>query len=123
MYEQDFNTAFSGIGTVGIIIWLAVAGFMIYCLWKIFEKAGYPGWASIIPIYNSIVMLQIAQKPIWWIFLFFIPFVNIIIAILVYIDFAKAFGAGTGFAIGMVFLPIIFMPILALGNYQYQPQY
>jgi hypothetical protein len=89
-------------------------------MWKTFEKAGKPGWASIIPIYNGIVMLQIAGRPVWWFFLYLIPLVNIIIAFIVMIDFAESFGKGVGFALGLIFLPIIFFPILAWGDAQYQ---
>ena len=63
-----------------MLINLAVMIFMIVVMWKIFTKAGKPGWAAIVPIYNIIIMLEIAGKPLWWIILFFIPFVNIVIA-------------------------------------------
>ncbi len=89
-------------------------------MWMTFEKAGKPGWASIIPIYNGIVMLQIAGRPVWWFFLYLIPLVNIIIGFIVMIDFAESFGKGVGFALGLIFLPIIFFPILAWGDAQYQ---
>ncbi len=90
-------------------------------MWKVFEKAGKPGWASIIPIYNTIVLLEIASKPIWWIFLLFIPCVNIVVGILVLIDLAKNFGQGAGFAVGLWLLPFIFFPILGFGSSKYQP--
>ena len=89
--------------------------------WKVFEKAGKPGWAVIIPIYNAIVILQIAGKPIWWILLFLIPVVNFVMAIIVTVAVAKNFGKGVGFAIGMLFLGFIFYPILAWGDATYQP--
>ncbi|MGZ7032929.1 MAG: DUF5684 domain-containing protein, partial [Thermoanaerobaculia bacterium] len=79
-----------------------------------------PGWAAIVPIYNMIVLLKIAGKPLWWIILLFIPFVNFIIVILVYFALAKNFGKGAGFALGMVFLPFIFLPLLAWGDARYQ---
>ena len=84
-----------------------------------FVKAGQPGWASIIPIYNGIVVLQIAGRPVWWILLYLIPVVNLIIAIIVMVDFAKSFGKGVGFALGLIDLGFIFMPILAFGDSQY----
>ncbi len=96
---------------VGII--LAVS------LWKLYTKAGKPGWASLIPVYNTIVMLEMIGKPIWWIFLTFIPVVNLVISIMIVIDVVKAFGKGTGFAFGVIFLPFIFIPILAFGNAVY----
>lgn len=101
------------------VIYLAVIILMIVSMWKVFTKAGQPGWASIIPIYNMIVMLQIANKPLWWIILFFIPIANIIIAIMMNIAIAEKFGKGAGFGIGLSFLGFIFMPILAFGDAQY----
>lgn len=103
--------------TVLVQVILAIA--IIAGLWKMFTKAGKPGWASIIPIYNAIVLLEIAGKPIWWIILMLIPCVNIIILILVNIDLAKAFGKGTGFGIGLTFLPGIFHMILGFGDAKY----
>jgi hypothetical protein len=107
----------------GLLFWVICIAFVVVelaAIWKTFVKAGKPGWASIVPIYNGIVMLQIAGRPVWWFLLYFIPLVNIIIAIIVMIDFAKSFGKGVGFALGLIFLPIIFFPILAWGDAQYQ---
>lgn len=101
------------------LIGLVIAVFMIVALWKIFTKAGKPGWACLVPIYNIIVMMQIVGKPAWWIILFLIPIVNLIISIIVYIEMAKVFGKSTGFGIGILFLPFIFLPILAFGDAQY----
>jgi len=102
------------------IISAVVGIFIIICLWKIFAKAGKPGWASLVPIYNLVVMLEIVKKPVWWILLLLIPGVNIIILIIIYIELAKAFGQGTGFGIGILFLGIIFIPLLAFGKqYKY----
>lgn len=94
--------------------------FLIVSLWKIFTKAGKPGWAAIVPIYNVIVLLEIVKKPVWWILLLFIPLVNIVIMIILYVELSKAFGQGVGFALGIIFLSIIFIPLLAFGKkYQY----
>ncbi|MBI5759004.1 MAG: signal peptidase I [Planctomycetales bacterium] len=87
--------------------------------WKMFEKAGKPGWASLVPIYNVIVLLEIAGKPIWWIVLLMIPCVGFVVAILVFIEIAKSFGKGTGFAIGLILLGIVFFPILGFGDAKY----
>ena len=95
--------------------------FVLYIasIWKIYEKADRPGWAAIIPIYNIIVLLEIVGKPVWWIVFYFIPFVNVVISIIVYIELAKSFDKGAGFGIGLVFLPIIFFPILGFGDAAY----
>jgi uncharacterized membrane protein YoaK (UPF0700 family) len=104
------------------IICLAVFVFYIAAVWKVFEKAGKPGWAAIVPIYNLIVLLEIAGKPLWWFLLLLIPLVNIIAGVMVYVSLARNFGKGVGFALGLLFLSIIFFPILAWGDSQYQPQ-
>lgn len=93
---------------------------MIAAVWKVFSKAGQPGWAAIIPIFNFYVMCKVAGRPGWWLLLFLIPFVNLVIAIIVTVDIAKRFGKGVGFAIGMILLPFIFWPILGFGSAQYQ---
>jgi hypothetical protein len=106
---------------VGNVIQLVLVIALLAGLWKTFEKAGKPGWAAIVPIYNGIVLLQIAGKPIWWIILMLIPCVNIVIAILVGIEVAKNFGKGTGFGLGLGLLSFIFYPILGFGDARYQP--
>ncbi|MBT5019170.1 MAG: signal peptidase I [Planctomicrobium sp.] len=103
---------------------LAALAFMVFViagLWKTFEKAGQPGWGALVPFYNGILLLNIAQKPLWWILLFFIPLVNLIIAIIIAIDVAKNFGKGTGFGLGLAFLGFIFYPILGFGDAEYNP--
>ena len=102
-----------------MILYFVVLIFMLIVWWKIFTKAGKPGWGVIIPIYNIILMLEIAGRPGWWFLLMLIPGVNFVISIIVILDFAKAFGKGTGFGLGMLFLGIIFYPILAFGDAQY----
>lgn len=109
----------AGAGTGMLIFELILIAIAIIGLWKLFTKAGKPGWASIIPIYNNIVMIDIAGKPLWWIILLFIPFVNIVVSILIMIGMAKNFGRGTGTAIGLIFLPLLFMLILGFGRAEY----
>ncbi|WP_425485713.1 DUF5684 domain-containing protein [Brevifollis gellanilyticus] len=103
-----------------MVIGLAFIVILIAALWKVFTKAGEPGWACLVPFYNIIVLLKISGKPLWWIILFIIPFVNFIIAILVSIGLAKSFGKGAGFGIGLALLGFIFYPILAFGDARYQ---
>lgn len=107
-------------GPVFWVCYFAVIILLIAAMWKVFSKAGQPGWAAIIPIFNVYVMCKVAGRPGWWLILFLIPFVNLIIAIIVSVDIAKRFGKGVGFAIGMIFLPFIFWPILGFGSAQYQ---
>lgn len=100
-------------------IFIAVFVLIIVGVWKVFTKAGQPGWASIIPVYNLVIMLQISKKPIWWVIFSFIPFLNIIFGIIVIYNLAKMFGKGFGFTLGLLFLPFIFYPILGFGDSKY----
>ena len=102
-----------------ILIYIAIILLLIISQWKIFTKANKPGWASLIPIYNGLVLLQIIGKPWWWLLLFLIPFVNLIFAIWVTNLLSKSFGKDEGFTIGLILLPIIFLPILGLGSAKY----
>jgi uncharacterized membrane protein YoaK (UPF0700 family) len=101
------------------LIPLALGVLAIAAFWKVFTKAWQPGWAAIIPIYNIIVWLRIAGRPGWWIILLLIPIVNFVLAIVVSIDFARKFGKGAVFGLGLVFVGFIFYPILAWGSAQY----
>ena len=87
-------------GILLILIILAIAIFLIVSYWKVFEKAGQPGWGVLIPIYNIYLLLEIAGRPGWWLILYLIPFVNFIIAIIVNIDIAKNFGKDAAFGLG-----------------------
>ncbi len=107
-------------GTIGGGLGLVIGLIMIIAMWKVFSKAGQPGWAAIIPIYNIYVLCKIAGRPGWWLLLMLIPFVNFIIAIIVCIDIAKNFGKGAGFGIGLALLGFIFFPILGFGSATYQ---
>ncbi|MGZ4152499.1 MAG: DUF5684 domain-containing protein [Actinomycetota bacterium] len=91
----------------------------IVAMWRLFTKAGQPGWAAIIPIYNLYVLVKVAGREGWWVILYFIPFVNIVVWFIVAIDVAKNFGKSTGFGIGIALLSFIFIPILAFGDAQY----
>lgn len=109
-----------GIGIVGSLLYLAVIVLILASMWKLFEKANKPGWAAIVPIYNIIVLLEIVKKPVWWIVLFLIPIVNFVIAIIIYIELAKAFGKSAGYGIGLLLLGFIFLPMLAFSDAEYQ---
>lgn len=102
-----------------LVVYLIILVLMIVSLWKIFEKAGKPGWAAIIPIYNIIVLLEIVNKPVWWIVLLFIPLVNLVILIIVMHRLSLSFGQGAGFTVLLIFLGIVGYPLLAFGNYKY----
>lgn len=120
--------ALFALGTVFMIFMAVIAVFMIVTMWFVFEKAGEPGWAAIIPIYNLLVLLKVAGKPWWWIFgilVSIIPFVGWILylvwIVLVMHGISKNFGKEAGFTVGLVLLGIVFFPILAFGSAQYAP--
>lgn len=110
----------AGIGMGMVLVLLAFVAFAVVCHWKIYTKAGEPGWACIIPIYNFIVFLKIVNKPVWWILLLFIPIVNLVILIILIHRLSLSFGKGAGFTLGLLFLNIIFYAILAFDNSVYK---
>lgn len=107
-------------GFLMFLVWLAVMIAIIGGWWKVFTKAGKPGWAAIIPFYNMFVLVEIVGRPVWWFFLLFIPFVNVAVMIVVMIDLAKSFGQSVLYGIGLAFLGFIFLPLLGWGDAQYQ---
>lgn len=109
----------SSSAAIGFIIYAAIVVFEIAALWQVFVKGGRPGWAAIIPIYNIYVLLKIVGRPGWWLILYIIPIVGFIVWIIVSIDLAKSFGRSSGFAVGLIFLPFIFIPILGFGSATY----
>lgn len=101
------------------LIGLIIAVIVIAAEWKVYTKAGKPGWAVLIPIYNVIVLLQIIGKPWWWLLLMFVPFVNFIVMIMAIHSLSKSFGHGIGFTLGLIFLSPIFLLILGFGSSRY----
>ena len=121
MNDSSGDAVATGLGLVGSLVWLAIIIVVIVAMWKVFTKAGQPGWGILIPIYNAYLLCKIAGKPGWWVLLMFIPLVNIVVAILVSIGVAANFGKGAGFGIGLAFLGFIFYPILAYSDASYGP--
>ena len=119
-YGVSTSSGLTGaIAAMGLFFWIlsmAVGILKIVSLWKIFKKAGKPGWASIVPIYNIYIMCEIAEKEWWYILLLCVPFVNIYAIIVLYNGMAKKFGKGGGFVVGMILLPVVFFPMLAFGK-------
>ena len=112
-----------GGGTSGVVVSLlslVVTIVVIAGTWKAFQKADRPGWAAIIPIYNTYVMIKIGGNAWWWLLLLFVPLVNFLALIKISIDVARAFGRGIGFGLGLSFFSFIFWPLLGFGDYEYQ---
>ena len=114
LYEQTAQSPLYG------FLSLAVSILVILAMWKIFVKAGEPGWAAIIPFYNLYILFKIVYGNGWKFLLLLIPIANIVFLILVYGKLAKVFGKGNGFAVGLVLLPVVFLPILGFGDAKYQ---
>lgn len=105
---------------IGGFLGLMIAVVIIAGAWKVFTKAGQPGWAVLIPIYNYYIVTKIAGRPWWWLLLAIVPIVNIIVAVVLLNDVSKSFGRGIGTTLGLIFLPAIFYVILGFGDAQYQ---
>ena len=117
----DYTTHASGGSAIGGLVPLIFAILVIVSAWKVFTKAGQPGWASIIPIYNVYIVLKIVGRPWWWLLLLIIPFVGFVIGIPSLHRSCKKFpGRGAGFGVGLAFLGFIFFPILAFGDATYK---
>lgn len=111
VYANVSPATYAIYGIVGI--------FVLVCLWKIFQKAGEPGWAAIVPFYNTYVLFKITYGNGWKFLLLLIPIANIYFSIVAYIKLAKAFGKSAGFGVGLLLLCPIFMGLLAFGDAQY----
>ena len=111
----------SGVGAAAILLYVAVVyAILVIPYWVIFTKAGQEGWPALIPIYSTYILLKVIGRPGWWLLLFLIPFVNIVIYIIMMNDLSKSFGHGVGFTLGLLFLSIIFVYILAFGSSTYR---
>jgi hypothetical protein len=122
--DADAAGGLAAMGTCCLVpmIILGIVAFVgIFIGWKIFTKAGQPGWASIVPIYNNWVMVtEICKMEPLWFFLGFVPIGNIIAAWKICMELAKKFGKSDGFGVGLFLLGPIFAAILAFGDARYQ---
>ena len=110
----------AGLGLGFSLFMLVVSLLVVVGFWKVFTKAGQPGWASLIPIYNLYVLTKVAGKPGWWTILLLIPFVNVIMLIIIGLAVAERFGKGAGFGVGLGLLWPIFYPVLGFSDAQYR---
>lgn len=118
---SEFQEIFLGLT---ITTWISIAFFVlvvyVVAQWKIYEKAGQPGWAVLIPFYNIYILLKIVGKPSWWLLLIiFVPFLNIILAIWMTNLLSKSFGKDVLFTLGLLFVGIIFYPLLGFSDAKY----
>lgn len=123
LFGQTYTTTTttSDDGGVGLVVGIVLGVISIVALWKVFQKAKQPGWAAIIPIYNTYILLKIVGRPGWWVLLYLIPFVNIIVHLVVSLDAAKSFGKSQLFGVvGLWLLPFIGYLILGFGDAKYK---
>jgi len=122
-YSSSSSSSSSGGSAVVALLFFAVYAAVIVLIiagmWKMFVKAGQQGWLSIIPILNTYVIIKLAGREGWWILLFLIPCVNIVVAIIVYMDLAQKFGKSAAYGLGLIFLPFIFIPVLGFGDAEF----
>lgn len=102
-----------------LLINLAIMVGWLAGMWKALVKAGQPGWACLVPIYNIIILLRVVDKPWWWLLLLFIPLVNFVVAIYVVYLVSKRFGGGIGMTLLLLFLPFVAWPMLGFGSATY----
>jgi len=122
-YSSSSSSSSSGGSAVVALLFFAVYAAVIVLIiagmWKMFVKAGQQGWLSIIPILNTYVIIKLAGREGWWILLFLIPCVNIVVAIIVYMDLAQKYGKSAAYGLGLIFLPFIFIPVLGFGDAEF----
>jgi len=107
---------------VYILVFIVLMALFIVCQWKIYVKAGEPGWAALIPYYNIWVLMKITcNNNILWFILFIVAATSPVAAIISYIGLAKSFGKGVGTILLLIFLPIVGWPMLAFGKAEYDP--
>ena len=114
------STSTSSVSVIFGIIALAVCVFLLVCEWKLFKKAGKPGWACIIPFYNLYVLFDIIYGKGVKFLLLLVPILNVIISVAVSIRTAQVYGKGTGLGVLNLFFPFVVLPILAFGDAEYQ---
>jgi hypothetical protein len=107
-------------GIVGALLATAAGGFLVAGFWRTFEKAGKPGWAALVPIYNMWILVEIIKKPVLWFVMLLIPCVGAVFFILACIELAKCFGKEAGFGVGLGLLGFVFFPLLGLGDAEYR---
>ena len=118
-YDAAYAAAASGVSAVYVILSLAISVLTLVAMWKLFVKAGKAGWKCLIPFYNTYCLYDIAWGNGWLFLLMFVPCVNVVVGIMMLFKLAKAFGQGTGFGFGLLFLNTIFILILGFGSAEY----
>lgn len=108
---------------IGVLVYLVVVfGLLVLVIaaqWCIFTKAGYEGWKAIIPFYSTYCLCEMTTGNGFWFLLSFVPCANVFLTFFMNIKLAKSFGKDVGYGLGLVFLSVIFYPMLAFGDSEY----
>ena len=132
LFAQNNNAGGGGgagilAGLMAYLVFVFVISIIsIIGMWKVFEKAGQPGWAAIVPIYNIYILtIEIAKKEMLWFILFVVGCVicgplAIIAMFVINIEVANKFGKGAGYGVGLTLLGFIFYPMLGFGSARYR---
>jgi len=119
-------TLLAGLITAYLVIVIPIVLIAIVAIWRVFTKAGQPGWAVLIPFYNLYVYSQVVKRPGWWMLLYFASIIPVVgslavlfVSIIDSLRLAKLFGKSSGFGVGIILLGVVFLPILAFGDADY----
>ena len=120
---QGEDAAVAAAGIIGLLfmfVYFAVFALIAAGAWKICAKTGRPGWTVLVPFYNMWVLVEVVGKEPLWFILLFVPCVNVVIIIMLYMELAKCFGKDPIYGLGLYFLMPIFVPMLGFGSARYQ---
>ena len=120
LLAQESSSGGAAGGLVGLVLYIGFIVLILASMWKIFAKMTQPGWYGIIPIFNYCVIAKQSGKDWWWGLLPLLPCIGIIFLIILLNELSNLFGKGVGYTIGLIFLPFIFLPVLAFGSAEYQ---
>jgi len=121
---DDYSVSYSADFSSNPVFWAIYAVVLIVgiiALWRVFTKAGRPGWAAIVPIYNIYTLVKISGNSGWFTLLYFIPIANIVAAIIVALGVAKNFGKSGVFGFfGLFLFSLIGYLIIGFGSAKYE---